>query len=51
MSSEPSGRRVAGSDPAQGDGRGAYLALEKRLRPKGMRDGLRGESPKVTEFP
>lgn len=43
MSSEPSGRRVAGSDPAQGDGRGAYLALEERLmlRECGMAYGTR----------
>ena len=43
MSSEPSGRRVAGSDPAQGDGQGAYLALEKRLtlRECGMAYGAR----------
>ena len=43
MSSEPSGRRLAGSDPAQGDGQGAYLALEKRLvlRECGMAYGTR----------
>lgn len=43
MSSEPSGRWVAGSDPAQGNGRGAYLALEERLtlRECGMAYGTR----------
>lgn len=42
MSSEPSGRRVAGSDPAQGDGQGAYLTLIcLMLRECGMAYGAR----------
>ena len=46
----PSGRWAAGSEPAQGDGRAAYVTLDTS-NARGIRDRLRGASPRATEGP
>jgi len=44
----PSGRWTVGNEPTQGNGRAAYVALDTS-NARGIRDHLKGASPKVTE--
>src|SRR5437764_521810 len=46
----PPGRWATGSEPVQGDGRDTYVTLDTSSA-RGIRDGLRGASPTVTECP
>ncbi len=46
----PPGRWATGNEPVQGDGRDAYVTLDTSGA-RGIRDGLRGASPMVTECP
>jgi hypothetical protein len=46
----PPGRWATGNEPVQGDGRDAYVTLDTS-NARGIRDGLQGASPMVTECP